>query len=201
VRGRLVGVTLTIVILTACGADESAAPPGSPSAPASPAQAVPTIPRGALDGYVVRSRALDATALAEASTDPAAMTTLLADAGFETGSERRFTARWKPLTEVTTQVLRFDEAGGADAYLAWLRSHGDDLLGSGAGSSTPPDLPGAVAFVHVPCSGCTKDPLQYLTVWTRGRYALILLLGGAHAGRAAATPLARDLDTRVRMEG
>lgn len=200
-RGRLVGATLTMVLLAACGAGGSAVPPGSPSATASSAQAVPTIPRGTLHGYVVRSRRLDAATLADASADPSTMTTVLADTGFETGSERSFTARWKPLTEVTAQVLRFDEADGADAYLTWVRSHGSDLLGSGVGSSTPPHLPGAVAFVHIPCSGCTKDPLQYLTVWTRGRYALILLLGGSQAGRAAATPLAQGLDARVRMEG
>jgi hypothetical protein len=159
------------------------------------------IPRDALAGYVVRSQPLDATALAADSIDPSTMQTVLADAGFQAGAERRFTARWKPITEVTARVLRFGDATGADAYLRWLRSHAGDLLGSGAESSTPPDLPGAAAFVHVPCGGCTKDPLQYLSVWTRGRYALILLLGGSDAGRVAATPLAHDLDARVRSEG
>jgi hypothetical protein len=159
------------------------------------------IPRDALTGYVVHSEPLDATAVAGDGADAAMMETVLEDSGFQTGAERRFTARWKPLTEVTARVLRFDDAAGADAYLTWIRTHGGDLLGPGAETSTPPDVPGAVAFVHVPCSSCTKDPLQYLSAWTRGRYVLVLLLGGARAGRVAATPLAEDLDASVRMEG
>jgi hypothetical protein len=201
VRGRQVATVVMIGVLAGCGAAAPSTPSGSEPATASLAPAVPMIPRDALIGYVVRSQSLDAATVAADSIDPTTVETLLANAGFDTGAERRFTARWKPLTEVKAQVLRFDDPNGADTYLSWIRSHAGDLLGSAAETSRPPDLPGAVAFVHVPCSGCTKDPLEYLSAWTRGRYTLILLLGGSDAGRSAATPLAHDLDARVRREG
>ena len=159
------------------------------------------LPRDALTGYVVRSEALDANSIAADTVDPSAVHAILSTTGFETGVERTYTAHWRPLTEVSARVLRFGDPSGAKAYLAWLSANAGELLGPDAQVSPPPELPGAVAFVHRPCDGCTKDPLQYVSAWTRGPYTLILLLGGARAGRAAATPLARDLDARVRMEG
>jgi hypothetical protein len=201
VRGRQAWVVVLLVMLAGCGASATTVPPGASTSSVSGAGTLPMLPRDALTGYVVRSQALDANSIAVDTADPSAVQAILSTTGFQTGVERRFTAHWRPLTEVSARVLRFGDPSGAKAYLTWLRANSGELLGPDAQISAPPKLPGAVAFVHRPCDGCTKDPLQYVSAWTRGPYALILLLGGAHAGRAAATPLARELDARVRTEG
>jgi hypothetical protein len=197
VRWRHGRAAVALIFLVGCGAG---APSSVVSSPADTAP-IPILPKTALPGYVVKVTDLDPTALSSDALDPEGLVAVLAGAGFQAGVERRFTARWKPLTEVEARVLRFRDAAGADAYLAWLGAHGIDMLGSGAEPSAAPGFAGAIAFSHAPCGSCTKDPVQYLTAWTSGRYALTLLLGGPRAGRAAATQLADELNTHVETAG
>jgi len=190
-------VTLALIlgcVSAGCSTGSSTAPPASiPSAGSD----LPILPSDALPGYVVHASGLDAATLAADALDPASLDVVLTGAGFETGIERRFTARWKPVTEVVARALRFASADGATAYLTWLRAHGADVLGSQAQASDPPSLTDAIAFTHAPCTLCTKDTIQYFAAWTHGRYALTLLVGGPRAGRSTATPLAQELDARV----
>jgi hypothetical protein len=190
-------VTLALIlgcISAACSKDSATVPPASiPSAGSD----LPILPSDALPGYVVHASGLDAAALAADALDPASLDVVLTGAGFETGIERRFTARWKPITEVVARALRFASADGATAYLTWLGAHGADVLGSQAQASDPPSLTDAIAFTHAPCTSCAKDTIQYFAAWTHGRYALTLLVGGPRAGRSTATPLAEELDARV----
>ena len=154
-----------------------------------------------MHGYVTRLTPIDATSLAAEALDAPALASVLAGAGFEGGLERRFTARARPLTEVAARVLRFGSADGAAAYVAWFASHGPDFLGSRAQPTDPPDIPGAVAFRHGVSGCCTKDTFQYVTAWTRGPYAITLRVSGPAAGRRSASPLAEELDARVRKDG
>jgi hypothetical protein len=181
-------------ISAACSKDPATVPPASG---ASAGSDLPILPSDALPGYVVHASGLDAATLAADALDPASLDVVLTGAGFETGSERRFTARWKPVTEVVARSLRFASAEGATAYLTWLRAHGADVLGSQAQPSDPPSLTDAIAFTHAPCTSCAKDTIQYFAAWTHGRFALTLLVGGPRAGRSTATPLAEELDARV----
>lgn len=174
--------------VSATGPPASVAPSGSD---------LPILPSDALPGYVVHASGIDAATLAADALDPASLDDVLIGAGFETGIERRFTARWKPLTEVVARALRFASPDGANAYLAWLGAHGADVLGSQTQASDAPSLSDAIAFTHAPCTSCTKDTVQYFAAWTHGRYALTLLVGGPRAGRSTATPLAQELDARV----
>lgn len=194
-------VTLVLIlgcISAGCSKDSATVPPASvPSAGSD----LPILPSDALPGYVVHASGLDAATLAADALDPASLDVVLTGAGFETGIERRFTARWKPVTEVVARALRFASADGATAYLTWLRAHEADVLGSQAQASDPPSLTDAVAFTHAPCTSCAKDTIQYFAAWTHGRYALTLLIGGPRAGRSTATPLAEELDARVSDEG
>ena len=161
---------------------------------------LPGLSPGALPGYVVRVTALDTAALSTDALDPPSLAALLAGAGFEDGKEVRFTARRERLTLVVARVLGFRSGDGAVTYLGWLRTHGADLLGSQTQLTDPPNLPGAIAFSHEPCDSCTKDTFWYFAAWTRGPYALTLRIGGPHAGRSTAAPLAEELDARVREE-
>jgi hypothetical protein len=181
-------------ISAGCSKGSATVPPASI---ASVGSDLPILPWDALPGYVVHASGLDAATLAADALDPASLDMVLTGAGFETGIERRFTARWKPVTEVVARALRFASADGAAAYLTWLRAHGADVLGSQAQASDPPSLTDAIAFTHAPCTSCAKDTIQYFAAWTHGRYALTLLVGGPRAGRSTATPLAEELDARV----
>lgn len=191
----VVTLALTLGCISAgCSKDSATVPPPSV---ASAGSDLPILPLDALPGYVVRASGLDAATLDADALDPASLDAVLTGAGFETGIERRFTARWKPVTEVVARALRFASADGATAYLTWLRAHGADVLGSQARASDPPSLTDALAFTHAPCTSCAKDTFQYFAAWTHGRYALTLLVGGPRAGRSTATPLAEELDARV----
>jgi hypothetical protein len=181
-------------ISAGCSKGSATVPPASIAAAGSD---LPILPSDALPGYVVHASGLDAATLAADALDPASLDVVLTGAGFETGIERRFTARWKPVTEVVARALRFASADGATAYLTWLRAHGADVLGSQAQASDPPSLTDAIAFKHAPCTSCAKDTIQYFAAWTHGRYALTLLVGGPRAGRSTAAPLAEELDARV----
>jgi hypothetical protein len=177
-----------------CSSTGAAVPPASGGSAGSD---LPTLPLDALPGYVVHASPVDEATLAADALDPGSLDAVLTAAGFETGIERRFTARWKPVTEVVARALRFASADGAIAYLAWLRTHAADVLGSQTQISDPPSLADAIAFTHAPCTSCTKDTAQYFAAWTHGRYALTLQVGGPRAGRSTATPLAEELDARV----
>jgi hypothetical protein len=185
-------------ISAGCSKGSATVPPAS-IAPAG--SDLPILPSDALPGYVVHASGLDAATLAADALGPASLDVVLTGAGFETGIERRFTARWKPVTEVVARALRFASADGATAYLTWLRAHGADFLGSQAQASDPPSLTDAIAFTHASCTACAKDTIQYFAAWTHGRYALTLLVGGPRAGRSTATPLAEELDARVSNGG
>jgi len=197
---------LGLVVLVACApgtGHDASAPPVAPATPILPtshgsdAAALPGLPAASLPGYVIDVTRLDIAALSTDALDPPSLEALLAGAGFEAGAQRRFTARGKRLTEVVARVLRFRSADGAGAYLAWLRAHGADLLGARARAADPPRFPNAIAYSHGPSGCCTKDTFQYFAAWTRGSYALTLLVGGPGAGRQSAVPLAEELDARV----
>jgi hypothetical protein len=194
-RGRLGWAVIVLVAVVACGGGSPAAPAVSTGTDAS--EPLPTLAKSVLPGYVLQTAPLDAEALSNDALDPAELRPLLAGAGFEAGVQQRFTARWKPLTEIRAQILRFRDDEGAAAYVEWIRTHGPDTLGSRAQTSEPPAFPGAVAFSHSPCAGCTKDPAQYVAAWTHGRYALTLLVGGPRAGEARAEPIAEELDRLI----
>ncbi len=205
-RGPGRWATLGLVLAFGCASNGSSAyvPLSSPASPSTRAPAkvvLPTLLPGALPGYVVHVTDLNAAMLSAEALDPPSLEALLAGAGFQAGTERSFTARWKRLTQVVARVVRFRSADGAGTYLAWLRAHGTDLLGSAVEVSVPPDLPGAIAFSHAPCGSCTKDTFQYFSAWTRGPYVVTLLVGGPRAGRPAATPIAQQLDEQVRQNG
>ncbi len=193
-----------VVLLIGCApstGDPSSEPLDDASS-ASQATGLPGLPDGTLPGYVVHRTDLDAEVLARDALAPAELETILDDAGFEAGLERRFTARRRRLTEVVARVLRFGDADGAAAYLAWFAAHGEDLLGSQTEPSEAPNaVDDGVAFSHGICDGCTKDTFQYVVAWTRGSYVVTLRVGGPAAGPRTASPLAAILDDQVTAGG
>lgn len=190
---------LGLIMLVAC-ASRGAAAQVSPTSNPPAATHLPGLPSGTLPGYVLHVAQLDPAALSTDALDPASLEAVLTDAGFEAGTEKRFTAREKRVTEVVARVVRFRSAEGADAYLAWLGTHGADLLGSRTRTAEPPNLPSAIAFSHGLSGCCTKDTFQYFAAWTRGPYVITLRVGGPGAGLRSAAPLAEALDAQVWKE-
>jgi hypothetical protein len=203
VRGVTRWVTPALLLAVSCAGgarSTSQTLVSSPTRSAAAQVALPNLPASVLPGYVVHDTSLDAAALSTDALDPASLSAVLSEAGFDLGIERRFTARGKALTEVVTRVLHFRSPRGARSYLAWIRGHGDDLLGSRTKSAQGPGVPGAVAFFHGVSGCCTKDTFQYLAAWSRGTYVDTLRIGGPHAGVRSAAPLAQALDARLRKE-
>lgn len=201
-RGHARWSALGLVVIAACASGRgygqaASAPSTSQTSDGAVAIVLPGLPASTLPGYVVNVTQLDAATLSTDALDPPPLEALLSEAGFETGTERRFTARDKRLTEVVTRVLLFRSADGARTYMAWLRAHGADLLGSRARTADPPYFPGAIAYSHGPNGCCTKDTFQYFAAWTRGPYSLTLRVGGPGADRRSAVPLAEELDARA----
>jgi hypothetical protein len=203
VWGRARWGAVALVLAAGCASGGVPGPSGNPDAPPSSVPAVarlPELPGAALPGYVVHDTSLDATAVSADALDPPSLLAVLTGAAFRSGAERRFTAREKPLTEVVTRVILFGSPEGARTYLAWIGSHGADLLGSRTEAARGPGFPGSVAFSHGVSGCCTKDTFQYFAAWIRGAYALTLRVGGPRAGPRTAMPLALAFDDRVRKE-
>jgi hypothetical protein len=199
-RGRERWRALGLVAAVACASGGAAAQISPTSSPLTAIQ-LPGMPSGALPGYVIHEAPLDPATLSTDALDPSSLEAVLTGAGFEAGIEKRFTARGKRITEVVARVVRFRSAEGARTYLAWLETHGADLLGSRMRATDPPDLPSAIAFSHGLSGCCTKDTFQYFAAWARGPYVLTLRVGGPGAGLRSAAPLAETLDAQVWKEG
>jgi hypothetical protein len=171
------------VVLAGCGGDERRS-----------ASALQTLPPDALPELTSRTRSLDAEALAADALDPAALADLLAQAGFETGREREFSGKTKTFDHVVARVLRFASADGADAYLDWLRRHGNDILGRAAPAKLAPPGDSGVAFMLVRCGTCKKELPTFLAGWRRGDVVLSLLAAGSGANPNRFDDLAHDFD-------
>lgn len=182
---RLAVACLTALALAACGGAEEPEPPPPTLAPT-------TLP--ALDST---ARLLDANALALDAFEPAKLLALLVDVGFVSGREREFSGKSKTWDRVVARTLRFSSEEGAQAYVDWLRSHADDVLGEAAPApwSTPGET--GVAFVLVPCASCKKEQPTWLAGWRRETVVATLLAAGPGANEQRFGALARGLDARL----
>lgn len=182
-RALLVTAVLALAV-AACGAQEEPVADGPP----------PTLSAAALPELASRARTLDAEALAADALEPASLAALLAESGFETGREREFSGKTTTWDRVLARALRFQSAEGAEAYLAWLRTHGNDLLGRAVPATLGPPGDDGVAFVMARCGTCKKELPTFLAGWRRGDLVLFLLAAGSGGNPERFDELARDLD-------
>jgi hypothetical protein len=186
VRLALALLVTLLALAAGCGGDEGdvAAPP-------------PTLSANAVPELASEKRELDRAALAEDAFTPAELAELLADAGYVDGVEREFVGRSAVFDRVVARSLRFESPEGAGAYLAWVRSHGDELVGEtvsrrplGVGSD-------GVLLALVPCGTCKKELPTLLAAWRREDVALSLFASGRGVDRERVAVLARELDARM----
>jgi hypothetical protein len=185
---RLLLVTIAVgLALAGCGSEEQQA-----------AGPLRTLPAGALPELESRSRTLDIEALAADALEPDELADLLADAGFDTGREREFSGRTPTFDHVVARTLRFESEDGAEAYLGWLREHGDDVLGRAAPAKLVPPGESGVAYTLVPCGTCKKELPTFLAGWRRGDIVLSLLAAGSGGNPHRFDGLAREFDGVLR---
>lgn len=175
---------LLVLLAAACGAEEGTAPPAPPA----------TLPAAALPELDSRARTLDAVAIAAETFEPAALEALLADVGYLTGSEREFSGKTATFDRVVARTLLFGSPNGAEAYLGWLRGHGNDVLGRAVPATIVPPGEGGVAFTLERCGTCKKELPTFLAGWRRGATVLTLLAAGSGASPERFSALARALD-------
>jgi hypothetical protein len=178
-------VALAVVLglaAAACGSDD-----GPPPAPA-------TLGAASLPELDSTARMLDAAAVAFDAFDTASLEELLAEAGYEAGSEREFSGKTKTFDRVVARTLVFETEDGALAYLGWLRGHGDDVLGRAIPATIASPGEDGVAFELERCGTCKKELPTFLAGWRREDTVLTLLAAGSGANPARFTALVREHD-------
>ena len=183
-----VALVLALLLLPACGSEES-------DRPAAPAPA--SLPGSALPDLDSRARSLSAEALAADAYEPDALGRLLDEAGFVAGSEREFSGKTRTFDHVVARTLAFEDAGGAETYLDWLRTHGEDFLGRVQEAEMRPPGEAGVAFALAPCGTCKKETPTFLAGWRRGTTVLTLLAAGPGANPERFSALAEGFDRLV----
>lgn len=178
---------LLLVLAVAVGAAACGGDDGPPPAPE-------TLGAAALPELDSTARTLATADLAFDALEPAALENLLAEAGYETGSEREFSGKTKTFDHVVARTLVFESPEGALAYLGWLRGHGDDVLGKAIPAKIAPPGEAAVAFELERCGTCKKELPTFLAGWQRGETVLTLLAAGSGANPARFTALVREHD-------
>jgi hypothetical protein len=185
VRVVLAVIAASLLVLPACGSEQE--PESAPSPPAS-------LPGSALPDLDSRERSLSAEALAADSYEPEALAELLDEAGFVSGREREFSGKTRTFDHVVARTLVFDDAQGAEKYLGWLRTHGEDFLGRVEPAEVSPPGESGVAFGLAACGTCKKETPTFLAGWRRGSTVLTLLAAGSGANPERFSALAEQFD-------
>ena len=182
-RALLVTAALSFAAV-ACGAQEEAATHAAPA----------TLPAAALPELTSSARTLDTDALAADALEPESLAALLEESGFESGREREFSGKTSTFDRVVARALRFRSAEGAEAYLAWLGKHGNDLLGRAVPAKIVPPGESGIAFLLARCGTCKKELPTFLAGWRRDDVVFFLFAAGSGANAERFSALARHLD-------
>lgn len=196
-RLREVAAGLVLLVATACAsrdADTGSAPEPSPG---SSQVTVEAIPEEALPGAAARVVELDRAVLASDAIDAASLATLLSDAGFVAGTERRFSQTAAGRRRAIARVLAFETAPGAERYVDWLADHVEELIGDADVIRDAEAPEGAIVFVHEPSGCCHLETRLFLGVWRRDATVVTLKLAGQRVRLGTMVGFASRLDAAV----
>lgn len=184
----------------ACGTDARRADSSaSPSAPATASSLLrpPVVSAATLAGMNSTTAHLDAAAVAAETIDPEELQGLLDDAGFSGGVERTFGGGTGAFSRVVARTLAFGTDAGARAYLAWLRDHVSEIIGT-TQVARASDLPeGALAVRHLPDGCCPKEVPVYLVAWQHGTLVLSVQASGQRARVGPIVSIVRAFETEM----
>lgn len=181
-------VPAIVLLLAAC----ASAPPTieHADAPSRP----PLMPASVLPRMTDDVDALDVAELANEVTDPDGLRSVLADAGFETATQRSFGGGTGAFSRVVARGLAFDADAGAAAFVAWFGEHAPQEFITSERIS-PAGVPDEVAvFRHEPDGCCHNDVPVFLAAWQRGSSVLFLHAGGRKANMPAFVDLISTYD-------
>ena len=156
------------------------------------------VPADALPGQVGGIVELDAASVAGDAVDPHELEALLEEVGFAGGTQRVFsqTEGARPQRSLA-RLLTFGDPAGAQAYLAWLEDHLDEVIGT-AELLEPPDVTGrAFLALSEPECLCPKATEVYLAAWAKGSTVLTLEVGGKGVKLADVHQFVATLDGAV----
>ena len=117
--GRLRGVliaALAAAVVAGCGSSAAAGPP-------------PTLPTGAVPYLTSSVKPLSPARLAREAGDPT-FARRLRRWGFQAGADRYFQGESRRLQVVDSRTLRFRGSDGATAFVTFMRTHLNPILGS-----------------------------------------------------------------------
>ena len=190
----MASLLVTSLLASAC----STAEPGSaPPATMAPPPALEPIPATALPGHPADPIDLDAGSVAVDAVDVVGLEALLDEAGFVGGTQRQFSRVRGGRRRILARVLSFETPGGAAAYVAWLREHGDEVIGKATPSAGLQVPSHGVVLVHEPNPCCHNETRMFLAMWHEGSTVMTIQIAGEGAREADVPGLLSQLDAAV----
>jgi hypothetical protein len=193
--GIVASLLVTALIGSACATEQPtiSAPPGTTG----PAHVLQPIPPTALPGNSADPADLDASSIASDAVDVAALETLLDQAGFVGGTQRQFSRVHGGRRRILARVLAFETSLGASTYFAWLRDHGDEVIGKAAPSADLSVPRHGVVLVHQPNPCCHNETRMFLAMWHEGSTVVTIQIAGEGARETDVPELLSQLDAAV----
>jgi hypothetical protein len=199
-HGRIseVGIAATLLVAVLLGsACASEQPTSTPSRTTDPTHVLEPIPPTALPGNSADPTDLDAASIASDAVDVAALEGLLDRAGFVGGTQRQFSRVRNGRRRILARVLMFQTPEGASAYVAWLRDHGDEVIGKAAPTADLRAPSHGVVLVHEPNPCCHNETRMFLAMWHEGSMVVTIQIAGEGAREADVPELLSQLDAAV----
>jgi hypothetical protein len=199
-HGRIAEVVIAATLLVAAilgSACASEQPRSTPSRTTGPTHLLEPIPPMALPGNSADPTDLDATSIASDAVDVAALEGLLDRAGFVGGTQRQFSRVRNGRRRILARVLMFESPEGASAYVAWLRDHGDEVIGKATPSTDLRAPSHGVVLVHEPNPCCHNETRMFLAMWHRGSTVVTIQIAGEGARESDVPDLLARLDAAI----
>lgn len=199
-RGRIaeVGIVATLLVSALLGsACATAQPTSTPSRTTGPVHVLEPIPATALPGNTADPTDLDAASIASDAVDVEALEALLDRAGFVGGTQRQFSRVHGGRRRILARVLTFETPDGASAYVAWLRDHGDEVIGKAAPSAGLRAPSHGIVLVHEPNPCCHNETRIFLAMWHQGSTVVTIQIAGEGARESDVPELLSQLDAAV----
>lgn len=192
-----VGIVASLLVTSLLGPACSEQPTSTPSRTTGPTHVFEPIPPTALPGNSADPIDLDAASIASDAVDVAALEDLLDRAGFVGGTERQFSRVHGGRRRILARVLTFETREGATAYVAWLRDHGDEVIGKAAPRADLPAPSHGVVLVHEPNPCCHNETRMFLAMWHEGSTVVTIQIAGEGARETDVPELLSQLDAAV----
>ena len=193
--GIVASLLVTALLGSACATEQPVISP--PAHTTGPALVLQPIPPTALRGNYADPTDLDTSSIASDAVDVAALEALLDRAGFVGGTQRQFSRVHGGRRRILARVLTFETPGGASAYVAWLRDHGDEVIGKATPSASLQVPRHGVVLVHEPNPCCHNETRMFLAMWHEGSTVVTIQIAGEGARETDVPELLSQLDAAV----